>query len=67
MLGQGVSKTNQFWTHPHTRLGIAAQHAVLGVLSKPGIRDIFLKLGMRKSNQIDLPQYDFGGRSAPER
>ena len=58
--GQGVSKANQFWTHPRTRFGIATQHAVLGVLSKPIIRDIFLKIGMHESSKIELPEYDFG-------
>jgi 2-polyprenyl-6-methoxyphenol hydroxylase-like FAD-dependent oxidoreductase len=58
--GQSVSKANQFWTHPRTRFGIATQHAVLGILSKPVIRDVFLKIGMRESNKIELPDYDFG-------
>lgn len=58
--GQSVSKANQLWTHPNTRFGIAVQHTVLGILSKPVIRDIFLKLGMRESNKIDLPDYSFG-------
>ena len=58
--GQSVSKANQFWTHPRTWFGIATQHVALGILSKPVIRDIFLKIGMRESNEIDLPDYDFG-------
>ena len=61
--GQGVSKANQFWTHPRTRFGIATQHAVLGLLSRPVIRDIFLKLSMRESDGIDLPDYEIGNRS----
>ncbi len=59
--GQGVSKANQFWTHPHSKFGIAVQHTVLGVLSKAAIRDVFLKTTMRESEDIDLPNYDFGG------
>lgn len=58
--GQSTSKASQFWTHPRTRFGIATQHAVLGVLSKPIFRDIFLKVGMRESDKIDLPDYDVG-------
>ena len=63
--GLSVSKAKQFWTHPRTRFGIAAQHAALGLLSKPVIRDIFLKIGMRESNEIDLPDYDFGKVAEP--
>lgn len=63
--GQSVSKANQFWTHPRTRFGIAAQHAMLGILSKPGIRDIFLKIGMRESNEIALPRYEYGRAAEP--
>ncbi len=59
--GQGVSKVGHSWTHPHSKFGIAVQHAVLGVLSKPGVRDVFLKTMMRDSEGIDLPKYDFGG------
>ena len=57
--GQSVSKLNDKWTHPQSKFGIAAQHAMLELLSKPGLRDVFLKLGMRKSKQIDLPDYTF--------
>ena len=57
--GQSVSKINEKWTHPQSRFGIAAQHAMLELLSKPGLRDLFLKVGMRKSNEIELPQYTF--------
>ena len=57
--GQSVSKLNEKWTHPQSKFGIAAQHAMLELLSKPGLRDLFLKLGMRKSKEIDLPDYTF--------
>ena len=54
--GQSVSRANQIWTHPRIKFGIAVQNAVLGVLSKPGIRDAFLKIGMRESTKIELPE-----------
>ncbi len=57
--GQGVSKTNQLWTHPHSKFGISLQRAALGILSMPGIRDVFLKLGMRQPDGIELPSYAF--------
>ena len=57
--GQSVSKLNEKWTHTQSKFGIAIQHAMLELLSKPGLRDIFLKLGMRKSDDIDLPHYNF--------
>ena len=60
--GQGVSKLHQLWTYPHTKFGIAVQHAALNVLSKPGIRDLFLK-AMRDPNDIDLPHYEFSSAS----
>ena len=59
--GQSVSDFNQVWNYPHTKFGIAVQHAALNVLSKPGIRDLFLKLGMRDPDDIDLPDYKFSG------
>ena len=58
--GQSVSKINERWTHPQSKFGIAAQHAMLELLSKPGLRDLFLKLGMRHSDEIKLPNYNFG-------
>ncbi|GAB3219910.1 FAD-dependent monooxygenase [Spirosoma arcticum] len=57
--GQSVGKFNQLWTYPHSKFGIALQHAALSVLSKPGIRDLFLKIGMRDPEDIELPQYEF--------
>jgi len=62
--GQGVSKLGYVWMYPHSKFGIAAQHSVLSLLSKPGIRDVFLKTMMRDSEDIDLPKYDFGGALA---
>ena len=59
--GQSVGKVNRLWTYPHGKFGIALQHAMLNVLSKPGIRDLFLKLGMRDPEDIDLPDYKFTG------
>lgn len=61
---QGVSKANQLWTHPHSNFGISVQRAALGILSMPGIRDVFLKLGMREPTGIELPDYAFK-RSPP--
>lgn len=61
--GQSVGKFNQLWTYPHTKFGITLQHAALNVLSKPGIRDLFLKIGMRDPEDIDLPDYKFSGPS----
>jgi 2-polyprenyl-6-methoxyphenol hydroxylase-like FAD-dependent oxidoreductase len=61
--GQSVSKFNQLWTYPHSKFGIALQHAALNVLSKPGIRDLFLKT-MRDPNDIDLPHYEFSSPPA---
>lgn len=57
--GQSVGKVNQLWTYPHSKFGITLQHAMLNILSKPGIRDLFLKIGMRDPNDIDLPDYKF--------
>ena len=62
--GQSVSDTNQLWNYPHSKFGIALQHAALNVLSKPGIRDLFLKIGMRDPKDIDLPDYQFDGPAA---
>lgn len=62
--GQSVGKLNQLWTYPHTKFGITLQHAMLNVLSKPGIRDLFLKIGMRDPEDIELPDYTFSGLSA---
>jgi 2-polyprenyl-6-methoxyphenol hydroxylase-like FAD-dependent oxidoreductase len=60
--GQSVGKFNQLWTYPHSKFGITLQHAALNVLSKPGIRDLFLKIGMRDPEDIDLPDYEFDRR-----
>lgn len=57
--GQGVSKLDRLWTYPHSKFGITLQHAMLNILSKPGIRDLFLKTMMRDPNDIDLPNYKF--------
>ena len=64
--GQSVSKINEKWTHPQSKFGIAAQHAMLELLSRPGLRDLFLKLGMRESNGIELPRYTFSHKGSQE-
>lgn len=61
--GQSVSKVANLWTHPKSKFGIAVQHAALNVLSKPGLRDLFMKL-MPDSEDIDLPKYQFGNAGA---
>ena len=63
--GQGKGQ-GPAWTHPQTRFGILAQRATLNLLSKPILRDAFLKLGMRDPDDIDLPTYRFSG-GAPVR
>lgn len=57
--GQGSGK-GPGWTHPQSRFGIMLQRTMLNVLSKPILRDAFLKLGMRDPDDIDLPDYSFG-------
>ena len=57
--GQGTPDSVKTMNYPKTRFGIAAQHAALSVLSKPVLRDIFIKLGMRESDDIELPHYAF--------
>ena len=57
--GQGTPDSFKTMNYPKTRFGIAVQHAALNVLSKPVLRDIFIKLGMRESDDIDLPHYRF--------
>lgn len=61
--GQGNAKSPN-WTHPQSRFGILAQRATLSLLSKPILRDAFMKLGMRDPNDIDLPDYRFCGATA---
>ena len=58
---QGQGKPDSFKTmnYRRTLFGIAAQHATLGVPSKPVLRDMFIKLGMREPDDIDLPHYAF--------
>lgn len=60
--GQGAAK-GPAWTHPQSRFGILLQRAMLNLLSKPILRDAFLKLGMRDPDDIELPAYRFGGPS----
>lgn len=57
--GQGTPDVFKSMNYPKSRLGIAAQQVALGVLSKPVLRDIFIKLGMRESDDIELPHYQF--------
>lgn len=57
--GQGTPDSVKTMNYPRTRFGIAMQHAALNVLSKPVIRNVFIKLGMRESDDIDLPHYRF--------
>ena len=57
--GQGTPDSVKTMNYPKTRFGIAIQHAAMAVLSKPVLRDIFIKVGMRESNDIDLPHYQF--------
>lgn len=61
--GQGATKS-PVWTHPRSRFGILLQRAALNILSKPILRDAFLKLGMRDPDDIVLPKYRFPGASA---
>jgi 2-polyprenyl-6-methoxyphenol hydroxylase-like FAD-dependent oxidoreductase len=56
--GQGAGKGPN-WTHPQSRFGIMMQRTMLNVLSKPILRDAFLKLGMRDPDDIELPDYSF--------
>lgn len=61
--GQGAGK-GPSWTHPQSRFGILLQRAMLNLLSKPILRDAFLKLGMRNPDDINLPDYRFRGATA---
>lgn len=56
--GQGAASSPS-WTHPQSRFGILLQRATLHLLSKPILRDVFLKLGMRDPDVVDLPDYRF--------
>lgn len=64
--GQGAPDFVKTMNYPKTRFGIAVQHAALNILSKPLIRNVFVKLGMRESDDIDLPHYDFGKPSGDD-
>lgn len=57
--GQGAPDSVKTMNYPMTRFDIALQHAAFRVLSKPVLRDIFIKLGMRESDDIKLPNYRF--------
>lgn len=62
--GQGKGRGPN-WTHPQSRFGITVQRATLNLLSKPILRDAFLKLGMRDPDDIELPDYRFPGPATP--
>jgi 2-polyprenyl-6-methoxyphenol hydroxylase-like FAD-dependent oxidoreductase len=62
--GQNVSRLGPRLNHPRSPTGIAIQRAVLGIVSKPGIRDVLTKLAMPGADEIELPEYRYEPRSA---
>ncbi|MGI4737380.1 MAG: FAD-dependent monooxygenase [Janthinobacterium lividum] len=55
--GQDVSELGTHIASPHSRLGIALQHAALRLASQPGVRQLAGKLLEPPADAIELPKY----------
>ncbi|RYE78978.1 MAG: hypothetical protein EOO80_07365 [Oxalobacteraceae bacterium] len=50
--------------HPHSRIGVAIHRTIIGLASKPGVRDTFSKFMEPPANEFKLPEYRFAGSRA---
>ncbi|MDM9646755.1 FAD-dependent monooxygenase [Rhizobium sp. S163] len=55
--GQGVPKFAPKMLQPQTRVGVALQHAILRIVSTPGVKQVAAKLLMPSADDIELPDY----------
>jgi 2-polyprenyl-6-methoxyphenol hydroxylase-like FAD-dependent oxidoreductase len=55
--GQGVPKIGPRLMNPHSRLGIEILHGVLGLASRPALRDAAARLFTRQPTEPDLSGY----------
>lgn len=50
--------------HPHSRIGVAIHRTIIGLASKPGVRDTFSKFMEPPANEFKRPEYRFAGSRA---
>lgn len=55
---QDIPKIGPRIAQPHSRLGVAFQRSVLGIVAKPGIRQLIKPLFASSADEIELPDYD---------
>lgn len=61
---QGTSKFGARIAQPHSRLGILAQRAALGIAARPAVQKLVKPLIAKAPNEIEVPDYgDLSGQS----
>lgn len=55
---QDVSKTGVRLYYPRTRIGVAIQRTLLGIMATPAVQNITTKLITPKAEEIELPNYN---------
>jgi 2-polyprenyl-6-methoxyphenol hydroxylase-like FAD-dependent oxidoreductase len=56
---QDIKKIVPRIANPHSRLGLAFLYGTVKLASAPGIKDLFAKALASRSDDIDLPEYEF--------